>query len=143
MLKLPPYVGRPLLTTKLTVVVISQTPEAGQTVDDTTTVSFVVSKGLPTYGGSFSIAPPPDYVNGVVAQLVVTSKQDNSVLYNAAVNAFPATISLSGLTSSSGLLTINYTAANVVSYEADTGEIVTRTDVLPKVFTQDLAFTAE
>ncbi|MBO6148194.1 MAG: protein kinase [Lachnospiraceae bacterium] len=124
-------------------VVISQTPEAGQTVDDTTTVSFVVSKGLPTYGGSFSIAPPPDYVNGVVAQLVVTSKQDNSVLYNAAVNAFPATISLSGLTSSSGLLTINYTAANVVSYEADTGEIVTRTDVLPKVFTQDLAFTAE
>ncbi len=125
-------------------VVISQTPAAGTTVDGSTTVSFVVSKGAATYGGTFSIAAPPGYTNGSAAQLTVTSSVDNSVLYSSSVTSFPAAVTISGTTAPSGVLTVNYTVTEMGNpYEDDNGEIVQNPTQTSKSVTQTLTFTAQ
>ncbi len=125
-------------------IVISQTPTSGTTVDGNTTVSFVVSKGAAKYGGTFSIAAPPEYVEGTAATLTVTSSVDNSVLYNATVSSFPAAVTISGTTAPSGVLTVNYTVTQTGNaYEDDNGNIVQDTTTVPKSVNQTLTFTAE
>ncbi len=125
-------------------IVISQTPAAGATVDGSTTVSFVVSKGAATYGGTFSIAAPPGYVQGTAATLTVVSSVDNSVLYNASVTSFPAPVTIAGTTAPTGVLTVNYTVTETGNaYEDDNGNIVQDTKEVAKSENQTLTFTAE
>ncbi|MCR4590018.1 MAG: Stk1 family PASTA domain-containing Ser/Thr kinase [Lachnospiraceae bacterium] len=124
-------------------VVISQTPEAGVTVSDSTSVSFTVSKGPGTYGGTFNVAAPNGYTEGTPAQITVTSSVDNSVLYSQAVTAFPAPVTITGSTAPSGVMAITYSSYQNVEYEADNGQIVNETKETPQTVTQVVNFTAE
>ena len=124
-------------------VVISQTPEAGATVGDTTSVSFTVSKGPGTYGGTFNVAAPNGYTDGTPAQITVTSSVDNSVLYSQAVTSFPVPVTITGTLAPSGVMAITYSSYQEVEYEADTGQIVKETKETPQTVTQVVNFTAE
>ena len=124
-------------------IVISQTPEAGGTVSDTTSVSFTVSKGPGTFGGTFKVEAPNGYTPGTPAQITVTSSIDNSVLYSQAVTAFPVDVQLTGLAAPSGVMSITYATFEPVEYEDDNGVIVTETRDKPQTLTQVVNFTPE
>ncbi len=124
-------------------IVISQTPEEGGTVSDTTSVSFTVSKGPGTYGGTFKVEAPNGYTPGTPAQITVTSGIDNSVLYSQAVTAFPVDVQLTGLAAPSGVMSITYATFEPVEYEDDNGVIVTETKDKPQTLTQVVNFTPE
>ena len=124
-------------------IVTSQSPSAGATVGDSTNVSFVVSKGPGTYGGSFNVEAPNGYTPGTPAQITVTSSVDNSVLHSEAVSAFPATVNITGVTAPSGVLSITYSIYEPVEYENDEGRIVNETRETPQTSTQVINFTAE
>ncbi|MBR2186877.1 MAG: protein kinase [Lachnospiraceae bacterium] len=124
-------------------IVTSQSPSAGATVGDSTNVSFVVSKGPGTYGGSFNVEAPNGYTPGTPAQITVTSSVDNSVLHSEAVSAFPATVNITGVTAPSGVLSITYSIYEPVEYENDEGQIVNETRETPQTSTQVINFTAE
>ncbi len=124
-------------------VVISQSPEAGATVSDTTSVSFTVSKGPGTYSGSFNVDAPSGYTPGTPAQITVTSSLDNSVLYSQAVSAFPVAVQITGSTAPSGVMSITYSTYEQVEYEADDGSIVNETRDTPQTLTQNVTFTPE
>lgn len=123
--------------------VISQTPEAGATVSDSTTVSFVVSKGPGTYGGTINVEAPSGYTPGSPAQITITSSVDNSVIYSQAVTSLPAPVTLTGVTAPSGVLTVSYVVIEQAEYEDDNGQIVSGTKETPQTSTQVVNFTAE
>jgi len=123
--------------------VISQTPEAGATVGDSTSVSFVVSKGPSTYGGSINVDAPNGYTPGTPAQITITSSIDNSVLYSQVVTGFPATVTLAGINAPSGVMTVSYSILEQTEYEDDNGQIVSGTKETPQTTTQVVNFTAE
>ncbi len=124
-------------------IVTSQSPSAGASVGDSTSVSLVVSKGPGTFGGSFNVDAPNGYTPGTPAQITVTSGVDNSVLYSQAVSAFPAAVKISGVTAPSGVLSITYSIYEPVEYENDEGQIVNETKETPQTTTQVVNFTAE
>jgi len=124
-------------------VVISQSPEAGATVGDSTSVSFKVSKGPGTFGGSIDVAAPEGYTEGTPAQITVTSSVDNSVLYSQPVASFPVQVTISGVTAPSGVMAITYSTYENVEYEDDNGQIVNDTKETPQTVTQVVNFTAE
>lgn len=124
-------------------IVISQSPEAGATVGDSTSVSFTVSKGPGTFGGNFNVAAPSGYTEGTPAQITVTSGLDNSVLYSQAVTAFPVPVTITGVTTPNGVMSITYSTYESVEYENDDGQIVTDTKETPQTVTQAVNFTAE
>ncbi|MCR5024810.1 MAG: protein kinase [Lachnospiraceae bacterium] len=123
--------------------VISQTPEAGATVSDSTTVSFVVSKGPGTYGGTINVEAPNGYTPGSPAQITITSSVDNSVIYSQAVTSLPTPVTLTGVTAPSGVLTVSYVIVEQAEYEDDNGQIVSGTKETPQTSTQVVNFTAE
>ncbi len=124
-------------------VVISQSPEAGATVGDSTSVSFKVSKGPGTFGGSIDVAAPEGYTEGTPAQITITSSVDNSVLYSQPVASFPTQVTISGVTAPSGVMAITYSTFENVEYEDDNGQIVNDTKETPQTVTQVVNFTAE
>ncbi|MCR5627554.1 MAG: Stk1 family PASTA domain-containing Ser/Thr kinase [Lachnospiraceae bacterium] len=123
--------------------VISQSPEAGSSVEEGASVDFVISLGpaIVSYAGTFNIAAPPDYTPGSAATLLVTSNVDNSVIYQSTVSSFPAVINITGTTAPTGTLTVSYTQVTTAEYEADDGTIKTATNETPKTVTQALTFT--
>ena len=120
--------------------VISQSIAANSTVADGTGVDFVVSLGpeSKSYGGTFSIAAPPNYVSGTSAQLVVTS-EGGAVLASTTVTSFPATITVTGASVTTGTLTVTYQVSSE-EYEDDDGNIVSTTSAH---VSQTLTFTQE
>ncbi|MBQ9549647.1 MAG: Stk1 family PASTA domain-containing Ser/Thr kinase [Lachnospiraceae bacterium] len=124
-------------------VVISQSPEAGATVGDSTSVSFKVSKGPGTFGGTIDVAAPAGYTEGTPAQITITSSVDNSVLYSQAVSSFPAQVTISGVMAPSGVMAITYSTYENVEYEDDSGQIISDTKETPQTVTQVVNFTAE
>ena len=91
--------------------VINQGTESGQYVELGAYIDFEVG-GQQTYSYSDDIAAPgyaedPDYVNGTPVHLVITSS-DGQTLLDTTTEAFPYKVSYTGLTSSTGTLTMTY-----------------------------------
>ncbi len=124
-------------------VVISQTPEAGAKVGESTSVSFTVSKGIETYTAAFNVEAPEGYTPGTPAQITVTSSVDNSVLFSQAVTAFPAAVQIPSTTAPSGVVSITYSTYQQVEYEDDNGQIVNEVRDTPQTSTENVNFTAE
>ncbi len=124
-------------------IVVSQSPEAGATVGDSTSVSFTVSKGPGTFGGTVNVAAPEGYTPGTPAQITITSSVDNSVLYSQPVAALPTEVKIAGVTAPSGVMAITYSTYENVEYEDDNGQIVNETKETPRTVTEVVNFTAE
>ncbi len=125
-------------------VVISQSPQAGTTAADGSGVNFVISLGQEsvTYGGTFSISAPPNYVAGTSAELVVTTA-GGQVLTSTNVTSFPATISVAGASVQNGTLTVTYKKSTTVEYQDDDGNIVSKDNQQTTAVYQNLSFTKE
>ncbi|MBO6137370.1 MAG: Stk1 family PASTA domain-containing Ser/Thr kinase [Lachnospiraceae bacterium] len=119
--------------------VISQSPEAGTTVEDGSSVDFVLSLGPAAlaYGGTFNIAAPPGYVEGTAATLLVTG--GNSILYQSTTTSFPVAIAINNATEPTGLLTVTYTQSTA-GQENDDGTF-TQGSQTQQTTTQALTFT--
>lgn len=90
--------------------VISQSPSAGGTVEEGTSVDLIVSAGklTRTYACSVSVTEPNNYLVGSDAIIVLMNPQ-GSEINRYSVNAFPYTISETGITDiESGLVTVTY-----------------------------------
>ena len=119
--------------------VISQSPAAGTTVEEGSSVDFVISLGpaVKTYGGTFNIAAPPGYTEGSAATLLVTC--GNAILYQSTTTSFPVAVAINNAAEPAGLLTVTYTQT-AAGQENDDGTF-TQTTQTQQTTTQPLTFT--
>ncbi len=119
--------------------VISQTPTAGTTVEEGSSVDFVISLGpaVKTYGGTFNIAAPPGYTEGSAATLLVTS--GSAILYQSTTTSFPVAVAINNAPEPTGLLTVTYTQT-AAGQENDDGTF-TQSSQTQQTTTQALTFT--
>ncbi len=119
--------------------VMSQSPTAGSTVEEGSSVDFVLSLGpaVKTYGGTYNIAAPPGYTEGSAATLLVTC--GNAILYQSNTTSFPVAVTINNATEPTGLLTVTYTQT-VAGQENDDGTF-TQSSQTQQTTTQALTFT--
>lgn len=94
-------------------VVLSQTVQAGETVDIGTTVNFTISKGPAAFACSFSVGMPPNYMEGTEAFITLTDATNTQTIDNVKTSTFPYNLVKTGIQGfESGLITVTYTTVD-------------------------------
>lgn len=133
----------------LTGKVCSQSIDAGEYVEEGTSIDLEVSTGVGTYYYSAEIDAPttdedPNYVEGTPVQCTITDA-DGKQLYNQTVTSFPQPVGLTQISSAAGTLTMAYydTVPESTTTDENGNEVTTPASSTLVMFNRALTFTPE